>query len=116
MNKFLLVFAFIVITGCSTSITKSSLYVLEYKTTESMNQHAQCTALGDVSAEYSILKISPLDRTSTASNKLKAAAFDKGSNTVVKTSTFYGNNSDKSQGKAYQCSYDATGTKGSQTY
>jgi hypothetical protein len=90
--------------------------VFEYKTTESMNQHTQFTALDDVSVECSILKISPLDRKSTASDKFKAPTFDKGANTVVKISTFYGNNNDKSQGKAYQRSYDATGTNVSQIY
>jgi major membrane immunogen (membrane-anchored lipoprotein) len=106
MNKLLLIVAFLVITGCSTSVTKGSFYVVEYKTIESMNQHAtKCIAIDDIAAEYSVLKINPEYRTKEASSKLKDAAFDKGANTVVKTSTFYGNNSDKSQGKAYQCSY-----------
>jgi hypothetical protein len=105
MNKLLLIFAFIVITGCSTSVPKSSFHVFEYKTIELMNQHAQCTAIGDVAAEYSVLKVSPKYRTKEASSKLKDATFNKGANTVVKTSTFYGDNTDSTQGKAYQCSY-----------
>ena len=91
------------ITGCSTAFTESALQITEYKNVEQMNRHAKCTAMGDVLTNYSILKVSPLDRASTASVKLKDAALKKGANTIIVTSTFYGNNMDKAQGEAYQC-------------
>lgn len=68
-----------------------------------MNRHAQCTAMGDVFAKYSILKVSPLNRASAASLELKNAALDKGANTIIVASTFYGDNMDKAKGEAYQC-------------
>lgn len=105
MNKLFLILVCIIVAGCSNTFTRKSLQVLEYKTTASMEQHADCTVVGDVSAQYSVLKISPLDRTTAASNKLKDAAFDEGANALIKTSTFFGDDSDKAQGVAYQCVY-----------
>jgi hypothetical protein len=103
MNKLFLIVACLIITGCSTALTEGSLQITEYKNVEQMNRHAQCTAMGDVLTHYSILKVSPLDRASTTSLKLKDAALKTGANAIIVTSTFYGNNMDKAQGEAYQC-------------
>lgn len=103
MNKLFLTAACLIITGCSTAFTESSLQITEYENVEKMNRHAQCTAMGDVLTHYSILKVSPLDRASTASVKLKDAALKKGANTIIVASTFYGDNMDKARGEAYQC-------------
>ena len=105
MNKLFLILVCISLAGCSNSFTKKSLQVFEYKTVASMEQHADCTIVGDVYAQYGVLKVSPVNRTTAASNKLKDAAFDKGANTLIKTSTFHGDDSDKAQGVAYKCVY-----------
>jgi len=104
MNKlFLIVACIITLTGCSTAFTKSSLQITEYDNIEQMTRYAQCTTMGNISANYSILKVSPLDRVSTTSLKLKDAALDRGANTIIVVSEFYGDNVDNVEGEAFKC-------------
>jgi uncharacterized protein YbjQ (UPF0145 family) len=105
MKKNTLILACIIITGCSTSPTRTSVQVIEYKTIENMNGHAECTAIDSAHDQYSVFMHSPWGRKRAAHIRLKDAAFAKGANAVIMISNNYGVITDQVQGVAYKCTY-----------
>lgn len=105
--KKVLIFCFILIgiEGCATISNKTSIEVIEYKSTEEMNLNSNCESLGGVAASYNVFMTSPWGRKRTAHAHLKNAASEKGANAVIMTSNNWGTITDQVQGVAYKCTY-----------
>lgn len=95
----------LLIYGCVTFATKTSMTVMEYENTNEMASLAECESLGAVYASYSVFFHLPFSRTRAAHIHLKDTAYEKGANAVIMTSNDWGVITDQVQGVAYKCIY-----------
>ena len=105
MKKIFMLLSLLLIYGCVTFATKTSMTVIEYENTNEMALLAKCESLGAVYASYSVFMHSPWGRQRAAHIHLKDAAYEKEANAVIMTSNNWGVITDQVQGVAYKCIY-----------
>ncbi len=105
MKKIFMLLSLLLIYGCTTFATKTSMTVIEYKDTNEMASFAECESLGAVYASYGVFLHFTWSRKRAAHIHLKDAAYEKGANAVIMTSNNWGVITDQVQGVAYKCTY-----------
>lgn len=105
MKNIIVMLTILLISGCVTFTTETSLKVIEYKNKAEMDANASCEAVEAVYASYDVFLHFPWERKRAAHIRIKDAAYAKGANAVVMTSNNYGVITDQVQGVAYNCIY-----------